>query len=112
MKFFIALVLALAMCSFASAQGFDGGWIETPYDPNNATLSDFYEFGREMAQLRAIETGEDPNGDWIYLEVNRLDVLGVYYRFNVAIVQGTIGPATLVFTISNPPLQFVSWAIN
>ena len=115
MKFFIALVFALAMCSFASAQGFDGGWITIQYDPHNATLTNYYDFGREMAQLQAIETGEDPNGDWTFLQVNSLEFIienGNYYRFNVEISQGTQGNTTLIFVVNDSPLHLVSWQLD
>ncbi len=115
MKFFIALVFALAVCGFASAQGFDGGWVPTQYDANNATLSNLESYGYEVAIDRATQSGYD-NGDWVYQQVNGLDILigeGTnYYRFTVEIEQGSQGTADLIFVVSDPPLTFVSWQIN
>jgi len=115
MKFFIALVFALAVCGCVSAQGTPGGWTPIQYDPHNETLTNVYTFGREMAQIQAILSGEDPNGDWIYLKVNSLQVQvvnGVNYQFNVAIFQGIKGPATLVFIVNDSPLHLVSWQVT
>jgi len=115
MKFFIALVLALAVCSFASAQGFDGGWLPIQYDPHNETLANYYIFGCEMSQVRAIQSGEDPNGDWVFIDVISLQYIisdGNNYRFNVAITEGTQGNATLTFVVNNSPLHLVSWQLD
>ncbi len=118
MKFFIALVFALAFCSFASAQGFDGGWIITQYNPQNATQANIYSFGTEQAQVQAISSGEDPNGDWVFGQVNSLEVNlesdGWYYRFNVEITQGSPSNATeLIFIVlDTTPLDFISWELN
>ncbi len=115
MKFFIALVLALAVCGFASAQSTPGDWTPIQYDPHNATLTNLYQMGREFAQVQAILSGEDPNGDWIYFQVNSLQVQvanGMNYQFNVAIFQGLRGPATLIFIINDSPLHLVSWQVT
>ena len=73
MKFFIALVLALAVCGFVSTQGTSGGYTPIQYSAKNSTLLNMYNYGCEIAQIDAITQGQS-SGDWVFIQVNSLGV--------------------------------------
>ncbi len=114
MKFFIALIFALAACSFVSAQ--DEGWVSTPYNPQNSTLSYIFNFGYDMSLVQVMEAGVDPSGEWVFLQVNSLEVNlasdGWYYRFNVEIYQGPQSNGSLTFEVNDSPPHLVNCQYN
>ncbi len=75
MKFFIALVLALAVCGFASAQQSgggpqDGAYVPIQWDANNQTLVDLLNFGVQSSAPQAIAAGQLANSnEWFWTDV-------------------------------------------
>lgn len=68
MKFFIALVLALAVCGFASAQQV-GGYTPIPWNSNDQELVDFLNYGLQQAVPQAIAAGQLSEGEWNWTNV-------------------------------------------
>ncbi len=87
MKFFIALVLALAVCGFTSAQQM-GGYTPIQWDSNNQQLVDILDYGFEQAIPQAIASGEISEGEWNWTNVVSAQeqiVAGINYDFIVDI---------------------------
>jgi len=88
MKFFIALVLALAICGFTTAQQPVGGYTSIQWDANNQQLVDILNFGFEQAVPQAIAAGQISKGDWNWtnvISVQEQIVAGINYDFIVDI---------------------------
>ncbi len=114
MKFFIAVILCLAVCGYVSAQSAPGGFTPIQYSARNQTLLSLYNYGCEIAQIDAISQGQS-SGGWVFITVNSLGVQqvanGNNYQFNVAIVNGIKGSATLIFVVHDSPLSLLSWQL-
>jgi len=92
MKFFIALVLALAVCGFVSAQQQPGGYTPIQWNANNQTLVSFLDFGVQSAVPEAIQAGQISQGNWDWTNVISVQtqvVDGMNYDFIVDIEDGT-----------------------
>ena len=98
MKFFIALILALAVCGFASAQQQPGGYTPIQWNANNQTLVSFLDFGVQSALPEAIQAGQISQGNWDWTNVISVQtqvVDGMNYDFIVDIEDGTGDTARL-----------------
>ena len=92
MKFFIAIVLALAVCGFASAQQQPGDYTPIQWNANNQTLVSFLDFGVQSAVPQAIAAGRISQSDWAWTNVISVQtqvVDGMNYDFIVDIEDGT-----------------------
>ncbi len=89
MKFFIALILALAVCGFATAQGTPvGGYNPITFNPNNKNLVAILDFGVDQAIPLAIASGQISEGEWNWTNVVSAQVqvvAGMNYDFIVDI---------------------------
>ena len=97
MKFFIFLVLSLAVFHFASAQQI-GGYNPITFDPNNQQLVDILNYGVQEAIPQAIQSGQISQGDWNWTNVISAQaqvVAGMNYDFIVDIEDGTGDTARL-----------------
>ncbi len=114
MKFFIVLILTLAVCGFVSAQDSPdnpGAWTPIQYNANNQTLSNLFDFGYEQAGLEA-------NGDWILIQVNFLmfrESAGsteMEYMFNCEVMDDHEGVCNVLFMVnvnSNGHMDLAGW---
>jgi len=123
MKFFIALVLALAVCGFASAQqtGQSGGYIPIQWDANNQTLADILNFGVQSGASEAITAGQIANStEWYWTNVlsvqaNVIDD-GTFFDFVVDIedISGdTARMDVIVFALAPDysAMSLANWAV-
>ena len=90
MKFFIAIVLALAFCGFTSAQP-SGDYTPIQWDANNQTLISLLNFGVQGAVPQAITAKQLANENWGYTDVISVEVQmivddGTFFDFVVDIV--------------------------
>ena len=102
MKFFIALVLALAVCGFVTAQGTPGGYTPIQWNPNNEELVSLLDYGLQEAIPDAIANGQIAKGEWSWIIVNSVEaqvVVGMNYLFNVDITDGTGDVVTMDVTV-------------
>ena len=105
MKFFIVIVLALAVLGFASAQQV-GGYNPITFDPNNQQLVDILNFGVQSALPQAIEAGQLSEGAWKWTNVISAQaqvVAGTNYDFIVDIEDSTGDTARLDVIVFVPP---------
>ena len=90
-KFFIAVVLALAVCGFANAQQM-GSYTPIQWDSNNQQLVDTLNYGFEQAVPEAIAAGQIGDEKWNctnMVSVQEQIVAGINYDFIVVIVETT-----------------------
>jgi len=94
MKFFIVLILSLAVFSFANTQGIGsivgGNYFSVKWDPNGP-LAYLLNYGLQMSVPHAIVAGKLANGDWNWISVNSVKAQmlnGMNYDFNVEIRDG------------------------
>jgi len=105
MKFFVALVLSLAVCGFMVSQqtpGTVGGWIPIQYNPDNKELRDLLYFGVQESVTDAIAAGQLSNGIWNCTNVNSLKaqlVAGMNYNFNVNLQDQNGDTAVMDFVV-------------
>jgi len=98
MKFFIVLVLSLAVCSFVTAQEAGetsaiGAYQPIQWDPADQELADLMNWGLENAMLYASAAGQLHDAEWDMVEVKGVEsevVNGVNYDF-VVDIQNTNG---------------------
>jgi len=118
MKFFIALVLALAVCGFATAQGTPGGYTPIKFNPNNQHLVAILNYGVAQAVPQAISAGQISEGEWNWTTVvsaqNQV-VAGMNYDFVVDIEDGSGDTARLNVVVFVAPggktMSLSNWAI-
>ena len=121
MKFFIAVVLALAVCGFASAQQ-TGGYTPIQWDANNQTLAEILNFGVQSGVSEAIFAKQIPdNQEWFWTNVLSVQVKvvpddGTWFDFIVDIedINGdTARMEVIVFAL--PPdysaMSLANWAV-
>ncbi len=104
MKFFIAIVLALAVCSFANAQQV-GGWTSIPWSANDQELVDFLNSGLQLAVPEAIAAGQLSDGEWNWtnvLSVQDQVTTVMSYDYIVDIDDGNGDTARMNFIVSIP----------
>lgn len=127
MKFFIILVLALAVCGFATAQvnvGVqdvpdleDGGLLPVQWDPNDEKLVGVLEFSLQGVIPAAISAGQIPSGNWAWTKVNSVEASSIHemkYQFNVDISDGAGDIVDLVISVEMSPLgkvKFLNYSV-
>ncbi len=121
MKFFIALVLALAVCGFASAQQ-SGSYTPIQWDANNQTLADILNFGVQSGVSEAITAGQiTNNNEWFWTNVLSVQVQvipndGTFFDFIVDIedINGdTARMEVIVFALAPDysAMSLANWAV-
>ena len=118
MKFFIALVLSLAILGFSSAQSTPGGYSPIKFNPNNKQLVAILNFGVDQAVPQAIAAGQISNGIWSSTNVisaqNQV-VSGMNYDFIVDIADETGDTARLNVIVYVAPggktMSLSNWGI-
>ncbi len=121
MKFFIALVLALAVCGFASAQQ-SGSYTPIQWDANNQTLADLLNFGVQSSVPQAIVSGQLADGtEWSWTNVLSVQVQvipndGTFFDFIVDIEDtngDTARMEVIVFALSPDysSMSLDNWAV-
>ena len=88
MRFFIAVVLALAVCGFATAQSTPGGYNPIKFNPSNQQLVAILDYGVDQAVPKAIAAGQISEGEWNWTNVMSAQVqvvAGMNYDFIVDI---------------------------
>ncbi len=105
MKFFIALVLSLAICGFVISQQTPttaGDWVTIEYNNNNDELRRSLFFGVDESVSMAITAGQIADGVWNCTQVNSLKaqvVAGINYNFDVNLEDGTGDTAHMEFIV-------------
>ncbi len=117
MKFFIAIVLALAVCSFANAQQV-GGWTTIPWSSNDQELVDFLNYGLEQAVPLAVSAGQLSEGEWNWtnvLSVQTQVTTGTNYDYIVDIEDETGDTARMNLIIfasfDGSTISLSNWAV-
>ncbi len=119
MKFFIALVLSLAIFSFSNAQSTPGGYTPIKWNPSNQQLVDILDYGVAQAVPKAIAADEISEGNWEYtnvISVQNQVVAGMNFDFIVDIADSTGDTARLNVIVFVAPgggntMNLSSWAI-
>jgi len=118
MKFFVLLVLSLALFSFSSAQSTPGGYTPIKWNPNNKQLVAILNFGVDQAVPQAIAAGQISKGKWNWtnvLSVQNQVVAGLNFDFIVEIADGNGNTARLNVIVFVAPggkaMSLSSWAI-
>ncbi len=117
MKFFVAFVLALAVCGFASAQGVAGGYIPIQFDPNNQQMVNALNYGVSQAIPQAIASGQISDGVWVnagIISTQEQIVAGINYDFIVNIGDQNGDTARLnviVYVALDGTMSLSDWAI-
>ncbi len=117
MKFFIAFVLALAVCGFASAQGTPGGYTPIQFDPNNQQMVNALNYGVSQAIPQAIAAGQISDGVWVntgIISTQEQIVAGINYDFIVNIGDQNGDTARLnviVYVALDGTMTLSNWAI-
>ena len=120
MKFFIALVLSLAIFGFATAQqtqGTPGGYTPIQWNENNEELVNILDYGLQNAIPEAIAAGKLSKGNWTWIKVNSVEgqvVVGMNYKFNVDIFDGNRDVAFIDFVVYDDlqgNMSLESWEI-
>ncbi len=117
MKFFIAFVLALAVCGFTSAQGVAGGYIPIQFDPNNQQMVNALNYGVSQAIPQAIASGQISDGVWAnagIISTQEQIVAGINYDFIVNIGDQNGDTARLnviVYVALDGTMTLSNWAI-
>ncbi len=118
MKFFIALVLSLAIFGFSNAQSVPGGYTPIKWNPANQQLVDILDYGVAQAVPLAIAADEISEGNWEYtnvISVQNQVVAGMNFDFIVDIADGSGHTARLNVIVFVAPggneMNLSSWAI-
>ncbi len=118
MKFFIALVLSLAIFGFSNAQSIPGGYTPIKWNPSNQQLVDILDYGVAQAVPQAIAADEISEGNWEYtnvISVQNQVVAGMNFDFIVDIADGTGDTARLNVIVFVAPggndMNLSSWAL-
>ncbi len=118
MKFFIALVLSLAIFGFSNAQSTPGGYSPIKFNPNNKQLVAILNYGVEQAIPKAIAAGQISQGTWNYtsvLSASNQVVAGMNFDFVVEIKDKTGDTARLNVIVFAAPggqvMTLSNWAI-
>ena len=114
MKFFIVVVLALAVCSSVSAQT-PGGWTPIRWNSSNTELKNVLDFGLGESIADAITTGELSNTDWGWIQIKSIEtqvVDGMNYAFDVYIFDHVSNLTLIEFVVYenlSGNITLVSW---
>lgn len=121
MKFFIALIISLAVSSFAIAQktqGTPGGYTPIQWNESNEELVDLLDYGMKNAIPAAIAAKKLTQAPWVWVKVNSVEAQvvagGMNYKFNVDIFDGNHDVSFIDFVIyddSQGNMTLESWAI-
>jgi len=124
MKFFIVLVLSLAVCSFVTAQETGetfsvGAYQPIQWDPADQELADLMNWGLENAMLYASAAGQLHDSEWHPVEVKSVEsevVDGINYDF-VVDIQNTDGQSVeLEFVVNYIKAEnhasLISWQLR
>ena len=102
MRFFLLLVLSLAIFSFSDAQGYS----QTQFDPNNQLLVGILNYGIAQATFAANANGQLA-GQWYWTDVLSLETEEVSgtnnYAFTVDIANYSGDTATIMVLVSVAP---------
>ncbi len=124
MKFFVLLVLSLAICNLFAAQETGetsslGAYQPIQWDPSNQELVDVMNWGLENAMLDASAAGELHDAEWHMSEVKSVEsevVNGINYEFVVDIqnVNGEIVEFEFVvnYVEAENQCSLVSWQLR
>ena len=121
MKFFIALVLSLAVFSFANAQGIGtiigGNYFPVKWDPDGSYVY-LLNYGLQMSIPHAVAAGKLANGKWNWININGVQAQaldGMNYDFNVEIQDETGDTANFDVVVhegtDGRTLSLLSWQV-
>jgi len=121
MKFFVLLVLSLAIFGFSSAQGTSGtpgGYNPITFSPSNSQLVTILDYGVDQAVPKAIAAGQISEGEWNWTNVISAQVqvvAGMNYDFIVDIEDDSGDTARLNVIVFVAPggktMSLSNWAI-